>query len=415
MQKTDVIVIGGGQSGLVMSRSLSARGIDHIVLERGRTGERWHSERWRSLNLVTTNAMSALPGLPHAGRAPDGFMPANAFAFYLDAYRKHIAAPIFNGVEVTAVEMLDRSFRVSTTSGQWLTRAVVIATGAWDTPFRPAFAARLAHDIPQVCPADYREPDSLPDGGVLVVGASSTGLQLAEEIHASGRPVTLAVGDHTRAPRRYRGRDIYAWMDAIGMLDEPAVPGARLDAARRQPSLQLAGRPDNRDIDLGMLSGQGVRLAGRLLDMDGGTVRLGDDLERTTVQSDKRMVRLLERIDEAIRSQGHQAPQADAEALRPFFAAGSEQTMDLRREGIRSVVWATGYVRRYPWLKLRVLDHHGDIVHHGGVAAASGLFVLGLNFMRRRRSSFIDGCGADAEELAPIVKAHLNFSALRAA
>src|SRR5262245_28787284 len=147
MRKTDVIIIGGGQSGLVMSRSLSARGIDHIVLERGRTGERWHSERWRSLNLLTTNAMSALPGMPHASRSPDGFMSANAFAGYLDAYSRRIAAPIFNGVEVTAVEMLDRSFRVSTTSGQWLTRAVVIATGAWDTPFRPAITARLARDI----------------------------------------------------------------------------------------------------------------------------------------------------------------------------------------------------------------------------------------------------------------------------
>jgi putative flavoprotein involved in K+ transport len=193
------------------------------------------------------------------------------------------------------------------------------------------------------------------------------------------------------------------------------VPGAKLEAARRQPSLQLAGRHDNRDLDLGILSGQGIRLVGRLIDMDGVNARFGDDLERTTVRSDKRMVRLLERIDEAIRSQGHQASQADADALRPFFAASNEQTVDLRAEGIRSVVWATGYVRRYPWLRLRVLDDRGEIVHHGGVAAASGLFVLGLNFMRRRRSSFIDGCGTDAEELAPIVKAHLNFSALRAA
>ena len=239
MRKTDVIIIGGGQAGLAMSRSLALRNIDHVVLERARIGERWYSERWRSLRLLTTSAMSALPGLPHDGNDRDAFMPASAFAAYLDRYARTMKSPIMNGVEVTEVEPAVAGYRVSTTAGEWRSRAVVVATGACETPFRPAMAQALATSILQVSPADYWEPDQLPEGGVLVVGASSTGSQLAEEIHESGRPVTLAVGDHTRVPRRYRGRDIYAWMETAGILDDPALEGGNLDAARRQPSLQL--------------------------------------------------------------------------------------------------------------------------------------------------------------------------------
>jgi len=346
---------------------------------------------------------------------PEAFMPASVFAARLDAYALQIDAPVVAGAEVTALESLDPGFLVTTSAGQWLARAVVIATGACDTPFRPAMAEALHRSILEVTPPAYCDPDSLPPGGVLVVGASSTGVQLAEEIQASGRQVTLAVGGHMRVPRRYRGRDIYSWMDAIGILDEPALEGGNLDSARRQPSLQLLGSPENRDLDLGVLALQGVRLVGRLAAIDGRKASFADDLDRTTVHSDKRMVRLLERIDETIRRREWAAPAADAEALRPFFAASAAATLDLKAEKIRSVVWATGYVRRYPWLKLRVLDGRGEIIHSGGVAAASGLFALGLNFMRRRRSALIDGCGRDAEELASIVKAHLNYSAIRAA
>jgi putative flavoprotein involved in K+ transport len=415
MLKTDVVVIGGGQAGLVMSRSLTAQGVDHVVLERGRIGERWHSERWHSLHLLTTNALSALPGLPHAGSDPDAFMPARAFASYLAFYAHAMAAPVISGVTVTGVAPAAFGYRVSTHAGEWRACAVVIATGACDTPFRPAVADPLASSIVQIDPADYRAPAQLPDGGALVVGASSTGVQLAEEIHASGRPVVLAVGDHTRVPRRYRGGDMYARMDMAGILDDPANEGGNLDAARRQPSLQLVGRPDNRDIDLRTLSRQGVRLVGRFVAADGTKAAFSGDLARTTVASHVRMVRMLDRIDASIKSQGLAEPAADPAVRVPYLAAGDALTLDLRREGIRSVVWATGYVRRYPWLKAPVLDGRGEIVHRGGVTASPGLYVLGLTFMRRRRSSFIDGCGLDADDLAPIVKAHLDVSVRRVA
>ena len=415
MPNTDVIIVGGGQAGLVMSRSLASRGIDHVVLERGRIGERWHSERWRSLHLLTTNATSALPGLPHEGCDPDAFMPAHAFASYLETYSRAMALPVMSGVEVTGVEPAACGYRVSTNAGTWRSRAVVVATGACETPFRPTMAKALASSILHVSPTDYWEPDGLPEGAVLVVGASSTGAQLAEEIHASGRPVTLAVGDHTRVPRRYRGRDIYAWMETAGILDDPALEGGNLDAARRQPSLQVVGRPDNRDLDLGVLATLGVRLVGRLAAVDGPKLEFAGDLERTTKASHVRMSRILDRIDQCINDRRLQAPVADPAARIPFLANGVPLSLDLRRAGVRTVVWATGYVRRYPWLKAPVLDRRGEIVHHGGVTASPGLYVLGLTFLRRRRSSFINGCGLDAEDLAPIVEAHLNRSAKEAA
>jgi len=414
MRNPDVVIIGAGQAGLAMSRSLTAQGVDHVVLERGRIGERWYSERWKSLHLLTTNAMSALPGLAQDGD-PDAFMSATAFAAYLESYAQKIDAPVFSGVEVTKVELAAGNYRVTTSTGQWLSRSIIIATGACDTPYRPAMASTLAPSILQISPTDYWDPDDFPKGAVLVVGASSTGVQLAEELHSSGRPVTLAVGDHTRMPRRYRGRDIYAWMETAGILDEPPQKGGDLSAARRQPSSQLVGRPDRRDLNLGTLSRRGVRLVGRLAAMDSGKASFSGDLERTTSASHTRMVRLLDRIDACIESRGLEAPDADWAAREPFLAAGEPCTIDLQQSRIRTVVWATGYVRRYPWLKVPVFDGHGEIVHRGGVTAAPGLFVLGLTFLRRRRSQFISGCGIDAAEIAGDVRSYLDQAARKAA
>lgn len=415
MLKADVIIIGGGQAGLAMSRCLTARDIDHVVLERGRIGERWHSERWQSLHLLTTNAMSALPGLPYRGSDPDGFMPAQAFATYLQEYAERTGAPIINGVTVARVDAACYGYRVATNAGDWRARAVVIATGACDTPYRPPSAEWLSPDIVQLSPNEYQAPSQLPDGGVLVVGAAATGVQLAEEIHASGRCVTLAVGEHTRLPRRYRGRDIYAWMELAGILDDPPPDSGNIDAARPQPSPQLVGRANRRDLDLAVLKRQGVRLVGRLAASNGNKVEFNGDLARSTVAAQTRLLRVLDRIDHCIEQGGHDATPADPAQRVPVRVSARATTVDLQRDGIRAVIWATGYVRRYPWLKIPVLDTRGEIVHHGGVTAAPGLYALGLNFMRRRRSSFISGCALDAQELVPLIKAHLDLDARQVA
>ena len=227
--------------------------------------------------------------------------------------------------------------------------------------------------------------------------------------------MTVAVGEHTRVPRRYRGRDIYAWMETAGIVDDPALEGGNLDAACRQPSLQLVGRPDNRDLDLGVLARLGVRLVGKLVAIDGARAEFTGDLDRTTKASHTRMLRILDRIDGYIVDRAIEAPLADAAARIPVLADGGTLALNLEKEGVRSVVWATGYVRRYPWLRAPVLDHRGEIVHRGGVTSLPGLYVIGLTFLRRRRSTFIDGCGLDAEDLAPIVKARLGQTAKEAA
>lgn len=413
MHRTEVVVVGGGQAGLAMSRSLADRGIAHVVLERGRVAERWRSQRWDSLRLLTPRWQARLPGWSYRGAEPEGFMTRHEVVQYLDDYARSFAAPVETGVTVTAVEREDAGFRVTTDRGVWGASAVVVATGHCDVPFVPAVAAGLPRDVVQVVPTRYRSPAQLPSGGVLVAGASATGVQLAAELQRSGRQVTLAVGKHVRMPRRYRGRDIQWWLDAAGIWDErwDAVPD--LEAARRAPSLQLVGTDDHRTLDLGALLALGVRLAGRVEGMDGRRVVLADDLAATVAAADARLATLLGRIDAHVERTRLAVPPRERAAPIPVPRAPA--AIDLRAEGIRTVVWATGYRRSYPWLRVPVLDRRGEIVHQGGVTPEPGLYVLGLQFLRHRNSSFLDGVGRDALALAAHLTDHLERRQPRAA
>lgn len=414
MRSTDVVVIGGGQAGLAMSRCLVDRSIDHVVLERGRVAERWRSERWDSLRLLTPRWQARLPAWSYRGADADGFMSRGEVVEYLDRYARSFGAPVESDVAVTAVTRNRGGFGVTTDRGSWRAAAVVVATGHCDVPFVPPAAAGLPRDVDQVVPTRYRSPEQLRDGGVLVVGASSTGVQLAAEIQRSGRQVTLAVGRHTRLPRRYRGRDILWWLDAAGILDESADQVADLEAARRQPSLQLIGSDAHRSIDLGTLRDAGIRLTGRVVGAEGGRILLADDLAQSVGAAAARLARLLRRIDDYAERSGL----ADAVGQEPIGSIGvpaAPASLDLRVEGIRTVLWATGYRRRYPWLRLPVLDARGEIRHSGGITAEPGLYVLGLHFLRRRKSSFLDGVGTDARDLADHLGRHLARAQRRAA
>jgi putative flavoprotein involved in K+ transport len=333
---------------------------------------------------------------------------------YLDAYAASFAAPVQCGTSVHSVWDADGTYRLTTSRGDWQARAVVIATGECQQPRVPHMALRLAPQIMQLTLPEYRSPDALPPGGVLVVGASASGVQLADEIHASGRPVTLAVGRHTRLPRRYRGRDIMSWMDLAGILDERAEAAPDLDRARDQPSLQLVGGTEGRTVDLQALGARGVRVAGRLAAIDGHRVYLADDLATSTKHAEQKLSRLLASIDSFIASAGEasraQAPEQPASGVLDEPA----MLLDTRRSGIRTVVWATGYRRGYRWLHVPVLDARGEIMHDGGITPSPGLFVLGLRFLRRRKSNFIDGVGRDAEELAPHIARHLQAGRIAA-
>ena len=414
MTRTDAIIIGGGQAGLAMSRCLTARGVEHVVLERGRIAERWRSERWDALTLLTPNWMSRLPGWRYPGPDPDGFMTMPEVIDFLEGYARSFAAPVLSGTTVEHVSRVGNRYTVVTSRGVFQAQCVVIATGHCGEPAIPSFAGELPETIRQVVPSAYRNPDALPAGGVLIVGASATGIQIADEIHRTGRPVTLAVGRHTRVPRTYRGRDIMHWLDRIGSLDERWDAVADLEAARRQPSLQLAGRMDRLPIDLGTLKSIGVRLVGRAETADAGTMRFAGDLMRRVARAEARLYRLIGRIDACIEAAGN-AGAVPREKLRPLALDCPATGIDLKAEGISAVVWATGFRRTYGWLDVPVFDSAGEVRHAGGVTPAPGLYVIGLRFLRRRKSSFIDGVGPDAEELSDHLLQTLNGSARHAA
>jgi putative flavoprotein involved in K+ transport len=408
MHRTNTIIIGGGQAGLAMSRCLKDHGVDHVVLERGRVAERWRSERWDSLRLLTPNWQSRLPGFSYQGPQPDGFMTMPEVIGYLEDYARSFDAPILTGTTVTAVERSRDDYRVMTDRGVWHCDNVVVATGHCGRPIIPDMAERLPTGLTQLTPSTYRNPSQLPEGGVLVVGASASGIQLAHEIHGSGRPVTLAVGRHVRLPRSYRGRDIMVWLDAMGTLDQTIEDVFSVEASRNQPSLQLVGRTDHRSLDLGVLQEAGVRLVGRAADADSGTMYFSDDLAMWTAEAGAKLERILGDIDTHIAANSLDESLPPARPIRPVVPARAPTSLDLAAAGITTVVWAIGFSRSYPWLKVPVLDDRGEIRHDGGVTPAPGLFALGLNFMRRRKSTYIDGVGADAEELAQLIVERVN-------
>jgi putative flavoprotein involved in K+ transport len=336
-------------------------------------------------------------------------MRAQDVVALLDDYAAQVAAPVVTQAAVERLEAVDGSFSVATTRGTWEAPVVVVATGYCDVPRIPDISRGLASGIQQIVPAEYRNPEQLVGPGVLVVGASSTGIQLAEEIQGSGRHVVLAAGRHTRLPRSYRGRDILWWLDRIGALSQDAASVHDLSLSRAQPSLQLVGRPDRVSLDLATLFHQGVRIVGRLVGADGEHMTFANDLLATTVAADVKLAALQMRIDDFIR-------RTDASATpRPVFtptwpaALGAMTQMDLRAEGIGTVIWATGYRRAYPWLRVPVVDRHGEIRHTGGMTPYAGLYVLGMHFQSRRNSSFIDGVGRDAQDLARHIAAVLRL------
>ena len=400
MKRTSTIIVGSGQAGLAASRCLTDRSVDHIVLERGRIAERWRSERWDSLRLLTPNWQSRLPGWSYQGSDPDGYMSMPEVVDYLERYSRSFEAPVQTETTVRSVAPIDGGYRVVTDRGTWVAPTVIIATGQCGSPLVPDFGRRLPRDVAQLVPTAYRNSSQLESGGVLVVGASATGIQLADEIQRSGRPVTLAVGRHIRLPRRYRGRDVMWWLDTVGILDETVDDVFNVESSRSQPSLQLVGRPDHSSLDLAVLQAAGVRLVGRAVSTDGGIFQVADDLRASTSAADFKLAQLLARIDAFITEAGLDDDLPPAERIDPVRPAAAPTSIDLAAEGIRTVLWATGFARSYPWLEIPILDDRGEIIHRGGVTPAPGVYVLGLALQRRRKSTFIDGVGDDAAEIA---------------
>ena len=403
------VVIGAGHSGLAMSRCLTERSIDHVVLERGEVANSWRAERWDSLRLLTPNWQSRLPGHGYGGDDPDGFMTVPQVVDFIDGYAQLVSAPVQTATTVTSVSRIQDGYLVATDEGEWRCRTVVLATGACNMPVVPAVAEAVPQGITTLTPIEYRNPDQLAQGAVLVVGASATGVQLAEEIHRSGRPVTLAVGEHVRAPRVYRARDIQWWMHTAGVLDDRYDEVDDIRRARSLPSPQLVGSPERATVDLNALTALGVRLVGRLVGVNDGRAQFSGSLRNVCTLADLKLGRLLDRIDEWATDNSLDDQFPPPHRLAPTEVSDSPPLdVDLTSGEIRSIVWATGYRPDYSWLDVPVLDRKGRIRHDGGVAESPGMYVLGLPFLRRRKSSFIHGAEDDVDELSTHLASYLD-------
>ena len=404
MPSTTTVIVGAGHCGLAMSHCLAARSIDHVVLERAEVANSWRTQRWDSLRLLTPNWMTRLPGYGYRGADPDGYLSAREVTAMLEGYADASAVPVLAGTTVTSVRAAAGGFVVRTDHGSWRAPTVVLACGAATVPAVPALARLVPAAITCLTPAGYRNPGELPPGGVLVIGASASGIQLADELHRSGRPVTLAVGEHVRMPRIYRGRDILWWMDASGLLDQRYDQVYDLMRARNVPSMQLIGSP-GRTVDLNALSTAGVRLAGRLAGIAHGVAQFSGSLPNVCALADLKLGRLLNTIDAWAGAAG--------ERFAPTLARAAPLGLDLRSGEISTIVWATGYRPDLSWLDVPVLDRRGQVVHDGGVTACPGLYLIGMPFLRRRKSSLIGGAADDAADLTSHLAGHLDALAGR--
>ncbi len=401
-------MIGAGHAGLAMSGCLAERSIDHVLLERGEVAHTWRTERWKSLRLLTPNWMSRLPGFGYEGDDPDGFRTLPETISFIERYAQVISAPVQTDTVVTAVRRTESGYQVTTNQEGWRCRKLVLATGANNKARIPAVADAVPPRIAMLTPVQYRDPNQLDQGDVLVVGAGATGIQLADEIHRSGRPVTLSVGEHVRAPRVYRGKDILWWMDATGLHDERYDEVDDIVRSRRLPSFQLVGTPERSTLDLNVLAGNGVKLVGELAGIKDGKAQFSGSLRNVCALADLKMRRLLDTCDEWATENGrdgelevpHRFAPTEVEAAPPLG-------MDLSSGDIRTIIWATGFRPDYSWLEVPVFDRKGQVRHDGGIVDSPGMYLIGMPFLRRRKSVFIDGAGDDARDLSQHLAAAL--------
>lgn len=407
---TDVVVIGAGHAGLAASYFLSRQSIDHVVLERGEIANSWRTERWDSLKLLTPNWQSRLPGFEYAGEDPDGFMSMPEVIQFIEEYAKYAAAPVKTHTTVQSVQRHLDTYRVVSNRGVWHAKAVVIASGACNIANKPRVSEAVPEGIASLTAHDFRNADQLERGGVLIVGASATGLQFADEIRKAGHEVTIATGEHVRLPRTYRGRDIQFWMHSTGLLNQSYEEIDDVSRARGLPSPQLVGSHDAPILDLNRLSDNGVKVVGRLMGINNGTAQFSGSLRNVCALADLKMRRLLEAIDDWIE---HNPVLCDApERFEPTRVDDNPSLLlDLENSNVRTIIWATGFRPDYSWLDVPVLDRKGRIRHEGGVVDMPGMYVLGLPMLRRRKSSFIHGIEDDARELMAHLADYLEHGA----
>jgi len=407
--RTRCVIIGAGHSGLAMSQCLSQCSVDHVVLERGEIANSWKHERWDSLKLLTPNWQARLPGYSYSGDEPDGYMDMPELIGFIEQYAGVISAPVRLDTRVTSVSSRGDGYLVASTGGSWECESLVVASGACNKAQIPAIAEAAPASIEMITPMTYRNPEQLQPGGVLVVGASATGLQLAEEIHRSGRPVTLAVGEHVRLPRVYRGKDILWWMDALGILDERYDEIDDIVRGRNIPSPQLVGSTERSSLDLNRLTALGIKLRGRLAGFNDGKAQFSGSLRNLCALADLKMLRLLNTIDEWISENRIEAEVGPPQRYDDTEVEESPPLLlDLVKNNIKTILWATGYSPDYSWLEIPLLDRKGKLRHDGGIVDSPGMYLMGVSLLRRRKSSYIHGAVDDARDLSAHLVSYLN-------
>ncbi|MEB3370912.1 flavin-containing monooxygenase [Saccharopolyspora mangrovi] len=398
-QEVEAVVVGGGQAGLAMSEHLSDCGVPHLVLERNRIAERWRSERWDSLVANGPAWHDRFPGLDFVDLAPDAFATKEQIAEYFEAYAEKIAAPVRTGVEVTSVRKKagKPGFRVETSEGVINARYVVAATGPFQRPVIPPIVPRESGPM-QIHSSDYRNPGQLPDGAVLVVGAGSSGVQIAEELRRSGRSVYLSVGPHDRPPRRYRGRDFCWWLGVLGKWDAETPP-----SGAEHVTIAVSGARGGHTVDFRALAALGIDLVGMTSKFDDGNLRFAPDLGTNIANGDANYLALLDEADAHVARNGLDLPEEpQARELGPDPACVTDPILelDLVAAEVNSIVWATGFAVDYGWLQVDAFDEHGKPKHRRGVSSEAGVYFLGLPWLARRGSSFIWGVWHDAKFVA---------------
>jgi putative flavoprotein involved in K+ transport len=401
VEHVDVVVVGGGQAGLATSHQLSARDIEHVVVERDRIAESWR-RRWDSFCLVTPNWTVQMPGHPYDGEDPDGYLPRDEIVDHLEGYAAAIGAPVRTGVEVESVTQDDHGFVVHTSNGDLRNRALIMATGAYPRPYRPPVASALPADLHVMDIVGYRNPTELPDGPILVVGSGQSGCQVAEELSATGREVVLSCGRTPWAPRRIGGRDIVWWATEEGFFDQ-TIDDLPSPEARLLANSVSTGRDGGHDLHLRTLRVMGVELAGRLMGVDGHRARFADDLVESVAWGDERYEMLTSGIPELATRLGLAVPEIPE--LEPFRGGGPEE-IDLT--GFGAVIFTSGFRPDFesllPWSD--VVDQMGFPNQVDGVSlTVPGLFFMGTHFLRRRKSSLLFGVGEDAATVADAVAA----------
>lgn len=404
MERIEAVVIGAGQAGLAMSHHLAQRGIDHVVLERGRIAERWRSERWDSLCFQFPNWMLRLPGHAYDGTEPDAFMPRDGIVQFLEQYARRNAPPLRCGVRVTGVHQASSGrLRVETDGFSLQARQVVVATGPYQRPIVPALGNELPRAVFQITANCYTRAQVLPPGAVLVVGSGGSGWQIAEDLLHSGRRVYLAVGRHRRVPRRYRGRDFGWWQEHIGAADQVVD-----DRSPAPPPPLLTGTDGGHDADLRDLARRGVTLLGSLGAVSDGRLRFVADLQDNLLKGDEGFAQFTRSVDAHVLR--HRLPVPDAPVTAPAPCERSAEPvigeLDTQAAGITSVIWAVGYRPDFGWVRCAALDSRGRPVHRRGASPTPGLYFLGLPRLHKVKSAFLWGVGDDAAHLAERISEH---------